>query len=240
MDNGLRFKLTLVIVGFALVGLSTSLVLLSSKKSELDRQLAQTKKLAKKMELDIAALNKEKEGLKQENDKLQADATSYIAINTRVSQEKEKLQEVLEKSQKAIIDKETNIERLKINLQKLEKELQAKKGMDAESGLEDAVKKLEKKISGLEKQSVKDKAIFYYNLGVAYTQAKYYSEAIDSYEKSLKLDSANADAHYNLALIYGNAKEEPAKAAHHYRAYLKLRPNAPDKDEVEALIDKPR
>ncbi len=240
MPDGARSKIFIVLAIVIFLGLLGGLVSLMSNNSALNRELAKAKNMAKKLESDITVINKEKEGFAQEQEKLQADATSYLAINTRVTQEKEKLQEALKDAKKTLQAKEDNLERMRISLQNVERDARALKGTGAGGKLETDVKRLEKKITELEKGSVKDKATFYYNLGVAYTQAKYYDEALDSYERSLKLDNSNAEAHYNLALIYKSVKGDPDKAIEHYRAYLRLKPDAPDKEEVEALISNMR
>jgi tetratricopeptide (TPR) repeat protein len=223
-----------IILIIALAGGSISLF---SQNASLKNALNQTKKMANKLENDIASFNKDKETIAQEREKLQADATSYMAINTRVTQEKEKLAEALANARKTLETKEANVERLKNTIKKLEGEIGSREG-GGQSDLEAEVKKLKKRIAELDKKAAQDKAVFYYNLGVAYTQAKYYEEAVDCYDKSLELDNTSADAHYNLGLIYGNIKSEPNKALQHYQAYLRLRPDAPDRGDVEGLISK--
>jgi len=232
-------KLKIIIGSTALITLVSlvAIIFLFARNNSLEKQLAYTKQVAKKMEADIKALNMDKEEMAKDKEKLQTDATSYMAINTKITQEKEKMQEALDGARKAMDAKEAGLERMKLNLQRLEKEAAAKKGAGGGDKSQAEIKTLKKKIALMDKRSIKDKAVFYYNLGVAYTEAKYYDNAIDAYEKSLKLDDSNAEAHYNLALIYREVTDAQGKAIQHYRAYLKLRPDAPDKEEVEAVIN---
>lgn len=62
-------------------------------------------------------------------------------------------------------------------------------------------------------------------------------EAIRSYAKALELDPMMAGAERGLAIGYA-AKNDDASSLEHYKAYLKLAPNAPDADDVRAIIDK--
>ena len=71
---------------------------------------------------------------------------------------------------------------------------------------------------------------------MAYTQANLYDEAIEAYEKSLTFDQNNAEAHYNLGLLYDKVKTDPEKAVLHYKKYLELKPDAEDKEEIETWI----
>ncbi|MFH1318611.1 MAG: hypothetical protein ABIH71_06320, partial [Candidatus Omnitrophota bacterium] len=62
--------------------------------------------------------------------------------------------------------------------------------------------------------------------------------AVNAYEKSLSFESENAEAQYNLGLLYENFNLEPEKAILHYEKYLELKPDAVDKDEVLKWINR--
>jgi len=75
-----------------------------------------------------------------------------------------------------------------------------------------------------------------YFLGEAYLQAKLGSKAVPYLNEALKLDpAAMADAHLLLAALY-NAKGLKDKAAAEYAAFLKQRPDYPDRKKLEAYI----
>ncbi len=76
----------------------------------------------------------------------------------------------------------------------------------------------------------------HYNMGVMYTGRGKYSEAEKEYLCALRIDPADADSHFNLAVLYDDFLKEPQKAAVHYRRYLKLRPDAPDALEVQTWL----
>lgn len=82
-----------------------------------------------------------------------------------------------------------------------------------------------------------ERALFHYNLGVAYSRAQLYDEAMVAYEKSLKFEADNPEAYYNLGLLHGEVKQDFLMAAFYYRKYLKANPTADDRQEIEQLID---
>ena len=76
----------------------------------------------------------------------------------------------------------------------------------------------------------------YYDLGVAYTELRAYSKAIDAYEKSVTLNPASGQAHAHLGLLYKQVRHDPDKASRHLHTYLRLNPHAADREELEALL----
>lgn len=224
---------------FAVTGLVLILlagnVLLVSKKNVLTKKFNDTRYLLANTEERLREARAEKDKIAEENEKLQADTAAYLIINTKLQSEKESLNKAIDAAKVTLEAKEANLERLKQNLKALEKAI-AKEGPEKESKLAAESRGLRKKIASLDKKLKKERAIYYYNLGVAYTQAKYYEEAIRAYESSLKFDPGNADAHYNLALAYDTVRDDRVRAVYHYKAYLKLKPQAPDRDEIETAI----
>jgi tetratricopeptide (TPR) repeat protein len=76
-----------------------------------------------------------------------------------------------------------------------------------------------------------------FQLGEVLASRRDYGGAIEEYEKVIDLVPSHADAHYSLAGIYHREAADPGKAAEHYRAYLELRPRAPDAAEVQGWIE---
>jgi len=75
-----------------------------------------------------------------------------------------------------------------------------------------------------------------FQLGEILAAKRDFGGAIGEYEKVLSLTPADADAHFSLAQICRLQAADPRKAAEHFRAYLELRPAAPDAVEVEGWI----
>jgi tetratricopeptide (TPR) repeat protein len=92
-------------------------------------------------------------------------------------------------------------------------------------------------IRKLEDSIRRERGIYHYNLAVAYTKAMFTAKAVAEYEKSLVYDAANADAHFNLGMLYKGQANDPAKALVHFRRYLELKPEAEDAVDVQESID---
>ncbi len=91
-------------------------------------------------------------------------------------------------------------------------------------------------LESLTRKDRAERAKLYYDLGVAYTQLKAYSQAIEAYENSLSLDPNNAQAHYDVGLLYKHVHNDMEKARQHLRTYLQMTPNATDRKQLEALL----
>jgi tetratricopeptide (TPR) repeat protein len=75
-----------------------------------------------------------------------------------------------------------------------------------------------------------------YYLGEAYLQIKKGSKAVVYLNKAIELDPVGkADAHLRLATLY-NAVNLKDKAALEYEAFLKVKPNYPDRKKLEEYI----
>lgn len=76
----------------------------------------------------------------------------------------------------------------------------------------------------------------HYNMGVVYANRGQFKEAEREYLRALRLDPSDADTHYNLGVLYEQNLKKYRKAASHYRRYFRLRPDAPDANEVRLWI----
>ena len=103
--------------------------------------------------------------------------------------------------------------------------------------LKDENLKLKNTILQMENARTKDMANLYQELGTAYVQAKLFSLAIDAYTKALKLTPDNAEAHYNIGLLYQHSRNNSKKAVYHLKKYLQFNPETRNRKEVESLID---
>jgi tetratricopeptide (TPR) repeat protein len=61
-------------------------------------------------------------------------------------------------------------------------------------------------------------------------------EAIASYEHALALEPNDPTAQMNLGIVYLGEPREPAKVIEHFRAYLRLVPDAPQRAQMERTI----
>ena len=79
-------------------------------------------------------------------------------------------------------------------------------------------------------------ATMHYNLAVILTEQQNYPAALREYEKVLETRPNDADAHYNLAIIYDDILKNNEKALEHYRQYMKITPEAPEASRVRQWI----
>jgi len=229
--------LSLAAFGIIALLLTSAILLLETKA--LNVQLSQSKRLAQEMQANISSLNAEKDNLVKDKAKIQFEVSSSAAVNTRLQQEKGTLQKDIEDAKNVIRAKDEELKKAKQALTKMERRISEEVSMqEGKYTLEK--ESLKGRIGELENSVKGQKAVYYYNLGVSYTQAKFYDEAAEAYEQSLALKEDNPEAHYNLALLYDSVKGQPDKAAYHYNRYLELKPEAVDKEEVKAALERLR
>ena len=81
-------------------------------------------------------------------------------------------------------------------------------------------------------------------LGMAYRATKSFEKAEQTLKKAAKLNDASPDVHWQLALLYGKEINKYDEAAKELEAYLKLSPEAPNKEDIKKLTrqfkDKPK
>jgi Tfp pilus assembly protein PilF len=75
----------------------------------------------------------------------------------------------------------------------------------------------------------------YNNRGEIYRKKKMYREAFTDYHKATQLEPNFAEAQYNLGMV-NEFENRLAPAAASYESYLKCKPDAADKSEIEAKI----
>ncbi len=76
----------------------------------------------------------------------------------------------------------------------------------------------------------------YNNRGEVYRRQNKFVEAMNDYRKASELEKDFAEPHYNMALIL-EAQKKNELAVREFDTYLKLKPNAPDKQEIAARIE---
>ena len=74
-------------------------------------------------------------------------------------------------------------------------------------------------------------------LGQNRVNAMDYPGAVEAFEESLEANPHSAQAHYQLAMLYGEKESNPAAAIYHYQQYLRFDPNAPNADIVNQHIN---
>jgi tetratricopeptide (TPR) repeat protein len=73
--------------------------------------------------------------------------------------------------------------------------------------------------------------------GMSHRMIKSFEQAEQSLQRAVKLSDGNSsDAHWNLALLYGKDLNRFADAAKELESFLKISPDAPNKEEIKKLI----
>lgn len=233
----MKQKVFIIILLIFIAGLMAASIIFFQKNKTLTSQLDNTKQLLTRTDQEVKRVQAEKEKMSKDNEKLQTDAASYLEINNDLQKENQDLDNKLTKAGKMIKAKEESLKKATLKLEEVEKKI-AKEQTGMQEKLIKEKKELEEKVRSLEETLQKERALFHYNLAVNYAQSGLYDEAVEAYEKSLTYDPKNADAHYNLGLLYGNLKSDGEKAILHYRKYLELKPKADDREEVLGSIEK--
>ncbi|MDI6774534.1 MAG: tetratricopeptide repeat protein [Verrucomicrobiota bacterium] len=119
------------------------------------------------------------------------------------------------------------VETLKIEIEKREDRLRKTERMAAL--LEQARDKV-KRASDTEKRDM------HYNMAVIYAREGRVEEAEREYLNALRIDPNDADAHFNLGILYEEAKADKNRAIQHYKKHLKLNPYGPDADKIKSWL----
>ena len=76
----------------------------------------------------------------------------------------------------------------------------------------------------------------YYNLGILYYKYDKLEEALSAFEKSIELNPEFSSVYYQAGLV-STKKGNFEKAIEFFNHFLKLEPNAPEADQVTAIIE---
>ena len=180
--------------------------------------------------------------IESKNEQIRADSVSILNQNTRFQGEIEKLKSGLAEAQETLKEAQTSLEKSQSELKdlkdvsaKTKEELQEKITLERKT-LQAALTNVKKSKDDLTNKINREKAIYHYNLAVAYARAELYDEAISEYKKSLTYNKNNPEAYFNLALLYEGVEDNLDKAIWNYTKYTELAPDAQDRKEVERWI----
>ena len=248
-----RKKILIIAIFFILflIASGLSLVFLVIEKNKLSASLTNTKDILESLRQENKRAQTDKERFKKESEKLRGESVSYLYITTRLKQENSELQtelegvrETIESNEAELKQREAESAKLKEKIEQSKEEIEglldkSKDEFSAEiEELQGQFKELKAENQQLQAHLKQERALYHYNLGVAYSQTQAYDDALKEYEKSLSYNLNNAEAHYNLGLIYEHIKNNPEKAIQHYKQYIDLAPQAYDIREVNTSIRK--
>jgi tetratricopeptide (TPR) repeat protein len=202
---------------------------------DLKTNLTQARLESSKYQEEISRILSERERGDQEKDKLQQDTVVYLTLNSKLQEENRKLLASLDEARLSLKGKDKDSQKGPGSLAGEEAKVQNSTTQEKQKILKH-YEEIKQKTAELEQAAQKERRMYYYNLAVAYTKAKMYEDAIESYEKALALDEDNAEAHYNLGLIYEKVKKMPSEALGHYEKFLQLAPDNADAREVAEWV----
>lgn len=217
--------------GALLVALIVFLVI---NRSALITQLELQHSMLSRTEAQAEQLQKEKAAIFKDNEKLQVDTLSYLTLNNELQQQKEALNIKVQEVQKAIEAQKLDLAAAQQNLAQVQKMSQDKN--NDQKLLMAERDKMQADLRAMEASVNRERGIYHYNLAVAYTKAGIVNKAVQEYNKSLEYDPRNAEAYYNLGVLYKNLGNDSAKALTYFRMYLEIKPDAEDAQQVRDFI----
>lgn len=204
---------------------------LKKKLSEKEKAVKQAESEARisaarvsKMEKDLLAADKNLEKAQEQLNTVISKTEQKIRASQKKDADKSQADLAATKNYIKVVEKERddNLVRIAELKQNLNDTLSRLNSVTTENG-------------GL-RQEVAD---MHYNLGVILTRQNDFRTAIKEFERVVQLKPDDADAHYNLAILYDEKMRDNDKALEHYRAYLKISPNSKDAQKVSKwVIDK--
>ena len=227
----------LMLPAILFAGMAVACYLLFTSRQELERRVGQMKQLVSQAETAALQSTKEKETVLKEKERLQADTQSYMAMNNDLQKEKEDLQAKLKGVDALIAANKEEADKVKRSLQDQRQRLLDQREKERRA-LNIEKQALLREVKKHERAIQQERSLYHYDLGVAYAKAGLMSDAIREYEASLKCDNANADAHYNLALLYKSVENNQGKAVEHFKQYLELKPDADDAARIRSTVEK--
>jgi tetratricopeptide (TPR) repeat protein len=238
--------ITIAIIGILLIGMAGVSFLY---KNEMEKNLVLRSENLKTGEEAQGEVKLLKEELKKEKDANLDDKKKLLDQMAVFSKEKEKAIEELGNLKKGVLKERELSLVANDDLEMLRKEVSVlrKESREGIGKLEDSFKKkkqlYETRILSLEAQLDKykgrlaaDAQRYHYNLGVLYTQNKDFETAVKEFKACLSANPKNAQAHYNLGIIFDDYFKDKENARYHYRTFLELAPTSEDAESVREWL----
>jgi len=211
--------------------------ILVTKEVEKENLEKQNRALTQKMLSLVSEKQAVKESLTKENQAL----TQRIASLANILAEKEVEKESLTKENQALAQEMNSL------IDKISEKEAGKNNPGLKKKVSDFLMDLSKKemkekealrseIINLKKTLNDERAILYEKIGIAYTQAKMYNEAMNAYEKALAYNPNNPNICYYLGLLSKYEEKNPKKAVQYLRRYITLAPRGEYVKKAQELI----
>lgn len=241
--NKIIIGVVMIMLVFVVV---TSLVLYST---ELDRskllrsETLKTAEAAKK-EIEDArqALKEEEQKISQEKKKLSDQLDSATREKEDAIKDKKKFAQFFYDERKMSLTSSEDVETLRDELTSLKKQSRQEIILSQEGfkikkqDYDTRLLSLESQLEKARKRLTSESDRYHYNLGVLYTQNKDYDVAVSEFKAALGYNEKDAQAHYNLAIIFDDYFHDVENAKYHYRRFLELDPTSDDAQSVKEWL----
>ncbi len=231
--------------------LRTELEALRQEKSSFEQKAQSGEQKVQDLSSELTTLKEDKTAVTQKYDELKQQVESsekmLEAQNKKIFELGRRLKEADEKikrHKKASDNLEQQTKSAKANPAMTAEyvKLVESQWLAAESKTQELKGDLDKSLSelsgyNLERQKMRsDTATMHYNLAVILTNQQNYEAAIREYLKVLELRPNDADAHYNLGIIYDDYSKNHEKAIEHYRQFVRVSPDSPETNKVKMWL----
>ncbi len=225
---------------------ATSLVLYSGElnKSKLLRSetFKTTEDSKKEIESARQQLVEDRRKSSEEKKKLSDELNLCIQEKDQAAADKKKFAQYFYDERKMSLTASEDVDVLRDELAKLKKQSRQEIIL-VQEGLKKRKQDYDLKILSLESQLEKARKRlnteadrYHYNLGVLYVQNKDYDLAVTEFKNSLGYNEKNAQAHYNLGIIFDDYFSDTENAKYHYRRFLELSPTSDDAESVREWL----
>ena len=231
-----RSSIIIFVTGAVVVALACGNGALFWVQHSLEAKLAESRQLTITMRAGMERLETEKKKITGDNERLSAESLSYLNLNSKLQQERDLLQKKASDAVSRAIKLEESSRQLQSKLEIAKKNIETVKQSQEKKEVTKKWEIPEIKIFDTSSELETDKSLVEYNKGVSFARSGLFDQAISSYSVALAINGSNADAHYNVGLLYWSYRKD-FKAAHvHLSRYLSLKPNAEDRLEVEGWL----
>jgi len=97
--------------------------------------------------------------------------------------------------------------------------------------------KLSTQFTQLETLHQKDRATFFYNMGLSYSYVGLYRDAVLMYEKVLEITPKDPATHYNLGILYDEHLDKIELGLEHYKQYMLYEKDPDKRNKVKIWVD---
>jgi tetratricopeptide (TPR) repeat protein len=195
--------------------------------------------LLEKMKRDVVLLEEEVSRKDERIRKLLDDVSQWMDESAQLRKQMASVKDQIEDERKRAKVVEQRMEQVSRKLADAEERLrQEQLDLIPREQLLAENKRLREDVDALERKAARDRARFYYNMGVLYSDAGKYDDALSAYEQSLALDAGNPDAHYNTAVLYEVVRHDAEMALLHYTKYASLQPESENSARLDTIRQK--